>query len=355
MGTTWLIWIAGLVVAVHGGLALLSQRLDRAAERAHPPTGTLLVDGGLQRATEELARRPDTVHFRDGGPRDAPVIVLVHGASTSLLDFEPSLRRPLEHRFRVVSVDRPGSGWSVARDEATGDPGQQAAAVVEVLDALGIERASWVGHSWGGAVVLAAMLDHPERIERGVALAAATHPWEEALPRTIRFAATPGIGHLLAACWVSPLGRRVLDDAVADSFRPESPPADLAGYLDVTGAALTVRGKSFRATALDLVGLQEALADMVPRYATIEHPLLLVNGDADPLVPAERHADRLASALPAARTVRIEGAGHILHHTRTERVVALIEAFAAQAPSEPDATGNPTWADSPKDHREGRG
>ena len=355
MGTTWLIWIAGLVVAVHGGLALLSQRLDREAERTHPPNGTLLVDGVLQRATAEAARQPGALHFRDGGPRDAPVIVLVHGASTSLLDFEPSLRPPLEGRFRVVSVDRPGSGWSASRDGATGEPGQQAAAVAEVLDALGIERASWVGHSWGGAVVLAAMLDHPERVERGVALAAATHPWEEALPRSIRIVATPGIGRLLAACWLSPLGRRVLDDVVADSFRPESPPADLAGYLDATGAALTVRGESFRATARDLVGLQISLAEMVPRYPAIERPLLLVNGDADPLVPAERHADRLASALPAARTVRIEGAGHILHHTRTERVVALIEAFAAQAPSEPDATGNPTWADSPKDHREGRG
>ena len=333
MGTTWLIWIALAVIAAHAALALLSQRLDREAELAHPPTGTFVVDGEVRAATPELASAPRALHFRDGGPRDedaeAPVVVLVHGASTSLLDFETSLRPPLEAHHRVVAVDRPGSGWSAVREAAIGDPRRQAAAVVEVLDALGIERAVWVGHSWGGAVVMAALLDHPERIVGGVALAAATHPWDEPLPRAIRLTATPGIGHVLAACWIAPLGRRVLDDAVADSFKPEPPPDDLDGYLEATGAPLTVRGDSFRTTALDLVGLQTALAEMAPRYPEITRPLLLVNGDADPVIPPERHAGRVAAQLPSARTERVDGAGHILHHTRTDRIVASITAFVA--------------------------
>ena len=252
----------------------------------------------------------------------------MHGASTSLLDFSISLRPPLEARFRVIAVDRPGSGWSEPREAARGEPAHQARALLEVLDTLGVERALWVGHSWGGAVVMAALLEHPERVHGGVAIAAPTHPWDEPLPKTIRLAATPLVGEVLAACWVMPIGRRALADATADAFRPEAPPADIDAYLEATGAPLTIRPAAFRATAFDLVGLDRALARLAPRYAAIERPLLLINGGADPLIPPASNAARVAETLPAAERVEIEGAGHIVHHTHTERVVAEIERFA---------------------------
>lgn len=311
------IWALLALLVVHAALAAASVLLTRRIERALPPAGRFVT-------------APDgtRVHYRESGSPGAPPLVLVHGASANLRDFDASLRPGLETRFRVIAVDRPGSGWSEPNANAQGDPLAQADHVVAVLDALGIERAVWVGHSWGGAVVMAALVERPERVVAGVAIAAATHPWEESLPRPIRLGALPVVGPLLSATWVTPLGRVALNDALADSFRPESPPDPIERYREATGADLAIRPRAFRTTALDLAGLAAALERLAPRYGDIERPLLLVNGAADPLIPPERHADRVRDALPAARSLRIDGAGHIVHHTHTDAVVDAIVTFA---------------------------
>jgi len=313
---TLLSWLALIVLAALAALAIATVVLTRRTESAHPPLGRFVA-------------APDgtRVHYRDSGPPDAPALLLVHGANTSLLDFETSLRPRLEGEFRVIAVDRPGSGWSEARADAAGEPVAQAALAVTVLDALGLERAIWVGHSWGGAVVMAALVEMPERVDAAVTIAGATHPWEEKLPGVIRLAATPGLGHLLAATLVEPLGRVALDGALTDSFKPESPPVPIGEYREVTGSDLTIRPRAFRATALDLVGLSDALARLVPRYADIERPLLVINGSGDPLVPPARNAERVLAAVPHARSLLVDGAGHIVHHTHADEVAARIAAF----------------------------
>ena len=313
-------WLALAVLVALAALAIATVVLTRRAESAHPPIGAFVT-----------APNGARVHYHESGPADAPVLLLVHGANTSLLDFETSLRPRLDERFRVVAVDRPGSGWSDADRDAAGDPVVQAARAALVLDRIGASRATWVGHSWGGAVVMAALLERSERVAAAVVVAGATHPWEGELPRVIRLAALPGVGHLLAGTLVEPLGRVALDDALADSFRPESPPGPIETYRERTGADLTIRPRAFRATALDLVGLGDALADLVPRYAGIERPLLLIDGADDPLVPPARNGDRVLAVLPAARSLRIDGAGHIVHHTHADEVARAIATFAAAA------------------------
>lgn len=320
MKLVWLWWSLAVlliaVVVVHLALALLSRRLALEAEHEHPPIGTFLdADGGR-------------LHYLDTGPREAPVIVLVHGASTSLLDFQTSLQSRLDGDFRVVAIDRPGSGYSEVREGARGDPARQAYAIIDVLDALGIRRALWVGHSWGGSVVMAALLEHAERMSGGVAIAAATHPWDGSLPLPIRLAAVPLLGRVLSACWAMPIGQRMLTDGISETFQPEEPPDDIDAYLEKTGAALTMRPQSFRATVLDMTGLSASLASLAPRYAEIERALLLINGTADPVIPPERNAERVSAVLPAARMERIEGAGHMVHHTHAAEVAATIIDFA---------------------------
>ena len=162
-------------------------------------------------------------------------------------------------------------------------------------------------------------------------IAGATHPWQGELPRVIRLAAMPGLGHVLAATLVEPLGRIALDDALADSFEPERSPVPIDEYRERTGADLTIRPRAFRATARDLVGLGDALARLVPRYPDIEPPLLLINGSADPIVPPAANADRVLAVLPDATSMRIEGAGHIVHHTHADEVAGAIAAFARVA------------------------
>src|SRR5580692_9623190 len=49
------------------------------------------------------------VHYRDRGPRNAPVLVLIHGSNASLFTWEPWTKR-LDDSFRVVAIDMPGHG-----------------------------------------------------------------------------------------------------------------------------------------------------------------------------------------------------------------------------------------------------
>ena len=137
-----------LLVGVAGAIA--TWRLSRAAEADHPPIGRFIDVEGAR------------LHFVDEGT--GPALVLLHGAGGNLRDFEPSLVPALRDRFRLVRVDRPGSGYSRVTDGDWPDPNRQAALVLELLAELGVDEAIWVGHSWGGAVVMAALLSTPERV-----------------------------------------------------------------------------------------------------------------------------------------------------------------------------------------------
>lgn len=345
------LWNAGFL-ALSWGLALHS-------EDEHPPIGRFVDVDGLR------------VHLNDRGapPGDpsAPVVVLLHGASTSLLDFEPSLAPALAAAFRVVSVDRPGHGYSergtprasrgaseydsseidlTAADRSENDPTDddaergtsdrpwldpyaQAAVVRGALEALGIERAIWIGHSWAGSVVLAALLEEPEHVRAGILLGGATHPWEGGSAWHAELAARPLLGRAFAWQYVEPGGRLSLDAAIESVFSPEPVPAD---YVERTGVTLSLRPWTYRHNAEDLTRLSTHLDAQSDRYPTIERPLLSITGTADDVVPAWNHDARLAEQLPALRSVALEGAGHAFHHTRTARVAELVAAFVRNLP-----------------------
>ena len=303
------------------GLAALTARLGHRVESGTAPTGAFVEVGGHR------------LHYLDAGPRDAPAIVLLHGASAHLRDLEATLGPPLAARFRTLAFDRPGSGWSEPVVDAAGDPARQAALVADALAALGVERALWVGHSWGGSVALAALVERPDAVAGAALLAAPTAAVDgPSLPWPIRLAALPMIGEAFGRTLVAPLGLRALPDLLRDSFRPEPPPEPIDGYSATIDAPLSIVPDRFVATARDLVGLSPALERLSGRLDAIEGtrrpPLLLVYGERDPVMAPERHAHPLAERFPGTELVVLPGAGHLIHHTRTDEVVDAIARFA---------------------------
>ncbi len=303
--------IVVILVLLAGGSAYSAYR----AEVSHPAAGQFVDVNGLSIHYVDTAKQNDSPQ--------KPTIVLLHGASTSLLDFKPSLQPKLSGQYRVIAIDRPGMGYSDTHGRWM-TPLEQAEVVLAALSALDINNAIWVGHSWAGAVVLAAMQDYPEQVDGGVLLAGATHPWEGGVKLDSRLANMPVIGTLLARLIVPLAGRLIVEDAVKGVFEPEPV---TPGYLEETGVRLSIRPNTFLNNAADLYHLSDWLETRYQGYSEITPPLLMLSGDADEVVPAWNHAKRVAAQLPQAQWISLEGAGHALHHTRTDTVISHINAF----------------------------
>jgi pimeloyl-ACP methyl ester carboxylesterase len=121
-------------------------------------------------------------HVALAGPRDAPPVLLVHGWPQNWWTWRHVIPT-LAERFRVIAPDLRGHGWSEA--PASGYEKEQLASdMLAVLDALALERATWIGHDWGGWSGFLAALRAPERIERMLALGI-LHPWVRRDPRRL--------------------------------------------------------------------------------------------------------------------------------------------------------------------------
>ena len=102
-------FLIGLAIVVVAGLAgafwYFSHAVDSArvleAKYATPPSQFVMLPDGAR------------AHYRDRGPRDAPVLLLIHGSNASLFTWEPWTDAARRH-FRVVAVDLPGHGLTGA-------------------------------------------------------------------------------------------------------------------------------------------------------------------------------------------------------------------------------------------------
>lgn len=109
------------------------------------------------------------VHVALAGPDDGPPVLLVHGWPQNWWVWRkviPALAR--EHR--IIAPDLPGFGWSDAPAGAY-EKEELASRLLTLLDELGVERTTWIGHDWGGWIGFLTALRAPERIERMLALA----------------------------------------------------------------------------------------------------------------------------------------------------------------------------------------
>ncbi len=107
------------------------------------------------------------IFARKGG--SGPPLMLLHGyAQTNVMWHR--VAPPLAERFTLVVPDLPGYGWSdvpaAAADHTPYDKRSMAAAMVEVMEALGHVRFRLAGHDRGGRVAYRLAFDHPGRVER---------------------------------------------------------------------------------------------------------------------------------------------------------------------------------------------
>lgn len=272
-------------------------------------------------AASRVAAAPGGIcHYVDVGPRDAPVVVLIHGIAVSSWAWRMNLDA-LGARYRVIAVCQKGHGWS-ERGRGGYDLEALSAFVLGALDKAGVARATFVGNSLGGAVVLHIAETRPERVERIVLVNAAAletqRPWP--LLRTQVQALDP-----VYARFVGPTLLRL--GLVAFAYKNLAIDSDyMAGFwtpLAHPGSLRTLTAVARRMPA----GLHE----VDRRLGEVRQPALIVWGARDRVLPVAG-AFALARRLPQARVVLFERSGHCPHEEEPERFNRLLLDWLAATP-----------------------
>jgi len=247
-------------------------------------------------------------------------VLLIHGLGATKGSFLPTIAA-LAPSFRTIGLDLPGFGDSYKPIGAAYHPPFFARAIVEVLDALGIERAHLIGNSLGGRVALEVGLRHPERVGR-LALLAPSLAWRRARPwaplvRVLR----PELGLIqVTPRWmVEGVAHRILPVAASNWVR--------AGVDEFLRAYLTPRGRVAFYAAARQIYLEEphGAKGFWTRLAHLEPAALFVWGRRDWLVPIA-FAAHVREVLPRARHLELD-CGHVPQLERAAETHAAIGAF----------------------------
>ncbi len=227
------------------------------------------------------------VRYLDVG--QGPAVVLIHGFASSLETWGAVVPL-LRGGHRVLALDLKGFGWT---DRPPGDysPPAQAALVLALMDARGVDRAAVVGHSWGASVALAVALAAPKRVTR-LALYDAW-AYEEQLPTFFLWARASGVGETMFSLFYD----QRPDERITLAFYDKS----LVSEKLVEDVERALRRPGTRAAALAAVRGQRYAA-VQRRYPTIQQPTLVLWG-REAVVTTLPFGERLAHDLPHARLI----------------------------------------------------
>lgn len=312
----WLWRALGVLAAVLvlGFLLLRAPDTDAVAMRAKygaPPSQFVTLSGG------------PTIHYRDQGPRDAPVIVLLHGSNADLHTWQPWVDR-LKGRYRLIRFDQRGHGLTGAASSGGYDADAFAGDVLRLVDALKLDRFVLAGNSMGGANAARFAMLHPERLAGLVLIDAGGAPVKRGGGGNLAFTVLrmPVIGPLASQVMQRSLVERSLRQSVANQAIVTRAAIDrywelarFPGNRDATRERFSLPWTQFTAAQVGKIAV----------------PTLVMWGEEDSLIPfAAAHWYR--DHLPNARLVSYPGIGHLPMEEAPDRSAADLARFVDELP-----------------------
>lgn len=259
-----------------------------------------------------------SMHYHEAG--DGPVFILLHGSGPGVSgwsNFKGNFP-VFAKTFRTLIVDMPGFGMSSMPEFTKAYPQHAADAVLELMDTIGIERASLLGNSMGGFVATELAVAAPDRVERLVMMGPGglfvpiTSPDRSEGSKALQaFLAEPTREHMVA--WVdtmvantSVVSDELIDERLANALKP--------GVLDATK---------------QIFGSLMQFPRDVPLFAlahTVQHPTLITWGRDDRMLPLDG-ALLAARRMPNAELHTFPNCGHWAQVERKDEFERLVTEF----------------------------
>jgi pimeloyl-ACP methyl ester carboxylesterase len=310
---TILLALLGGLAAAAAALTLFTRATARKVEAAVPPLGRIIDVAGTR------------LHVHEEG--EGLPLLLVHGLGGQIRNFSQALTAQLRGRYRLVLVDRPGSGYSPRPRGTPADLATQARVLAALIDQLRLARPVVVGHSLGGALALRLALDFPAKVGGLALLAPLTHlPAEPQVADAFKGLTIPQpwVRKLVAWTLATPLtiarGRQVLGQI----FAPDPVPRE---FRTKGGGLLSLRPAAFLGASEDLQALPAAIPQQMARYADLRLPVAVLYGSGDRILDWQDNGQALVRLIPGSTLEVIEG-GHMLPVVYPAQCAQLIDTVA---------------------------
>jgi pimeloyl-ACP methyl ester carboxylesterase len=257
------------------------------------------------------------LHARDDGPRDAPVLIMLHGFGSSLHTWEP-WAQALVGEYRVIRLDLPGAGLSPPDPTNDYTDARSIALILALMDRRSVLRATLIGNSLGGRIAWTLAAKHPERTDKLVLIS----PDGFASPG-LEYGKAPDVPIALQAMqYVLPkaLLQMNLEPSYGDPSVMSTATVDRYHHLMLAPGvrkALLARME------------QTVLVPPEPLLRSIKAPVLLLWGEKDALIPFSNAAD-YAKNVPDIRLVSFPELGHVPHEEAPELSLTPLRAFLTE-------------------------
>lgn len=259
------------------------------------------------------------VHYQEAGGRTSPAVLLIHGFASSTFVWSKVFLELAKSGLRVIAIDMLGYGYSGKPKNGEYTIPGQAKLISKLLSVLGIDQATIVGSSYGGAVAATCALDYPERVNKLILVGTVNNN------RPLDFALMRLFGSRVFGDVVSPLllsSRRLLRQRmkrvydrhawVLDERRVDARYFPLRAARTQRAIIRTVRGWD---------------AERISRDAhLIQQPTLLLWGENDVEIPLS-DGERLHNEIPHSRLVVFLNCGHLPHEEYPAAFTSIVTDF----------------------------
>ena len=264
------------------------------------------------------------VAYLEAGVGNEDTLVLIHGLGSNAKAWLRNLDA-WGRTHHVIALDLPGYGMSTKGDLPY-SLSFYAQVIVEMLDALGVEKADWGGHSMGGQIALVAALEHPEKVEKLVLFApAGIERFEEGEGQWLEGAVTP---EFVADTTIRNIAVNLhanFHDTPDDALFMITDRIRIRGARDFEEYAYAV---SRNVGAMIAEPTQERLGE-------VTQPTLIVFGEYDGLIPNPYlHGGRTVDVgrrgeeeIPNAILLMVDDAGHFVQFEGSEVVNPAVAEF----------------------------